>query len=171
MGYVLPSIYTPIHDEEMRLNVPVHEELKRKVIHNFNFIGSLVPIGQIILINVNQPGVPYPDPNYFQLCDGTQIVHPSSTLYGQYTPNWTERFIRLAVDPRDNSQGGNNIFSFKHKHGGATGTFNPDRRVGDEGDERLESRPHSHGIGDSLDENRVVNFPKGIYLSAFMKIN
>jgi hypothetical protein len=180
MAVVIPSIFTPVHDEETQKHTSTNEESVRKIIHDTNYLSNLLPLGQIIQIQINQVGVPVVDSNVWQLCDGSEIVNPLSLLRTiginqRFTPDFPDTFIRGAPATTGNASGGSQFFPLDHGHFGGTGFDSPSGSVvyeedGDPGARRYRES-HGHGMVEGYRiGNITIDFPKWFKVAPFMKI-
>jgi hypothetical protein len=134
----------------------VATELMQSFKDNIDFMSSFCPIGEVIPILVGMPGVPDPDPNIFQECDGSEITNENSPLRSQggsprFTPNMIGRYIRVPVNfgLSGNSGGYNTTLQFKHSHGGRTDTVGTGGAIRS-GFNKRHARSHSHEIKESF---------------------
>lgn len=179
MSVVIPDIFTGIHDEETAVEATVNEQTIKKIIRNSNFLGDLVPIGTIQMVNINQVGVAPLSPNVWQLCDGNEIVHPDSPLrtigFNQnFTPNIDEKYVRNAPAVTGNSVGGSWTFALGHNHGGLTGARDPAVVVNYDNwtDDSANSAglPHQHSIHTALGTDITIDYPQWFKVAAYLKI-
>ena len=132
--------------------------------------------GSIVLFNVNQPGADVLDDTIWQLCDGSEIIHPDSPLRTigvshRYTPDIDEKLLRVG-DLYDNSQyAGIYSWTFEHNHTGYTGLRDPNMLLVYDGDEyRWAGTQHSHVIDNALSAPVTLDYPAWFRLAAYMKI-
>jgi hypothetical protein len=177
MSEYIPPIFTPMHDSEINIDVPAHEEVMKKLIANFNFVGNLLPVGAVIFVNVNNVGVSIPNPNVWQECNGSKITHPDSPLRSvgvdeKFTPNLQNKYVRCATQTLTTlPTGGNQSFDLEHDHLGGTGNDDPPGPDAYEssGDRRIRVT-HSHSIDSDLQTTITVDAPAYMRLVAYMKI-
>lgn len=172
---VTPPIFTPMHREEASYQTPTHQELVRKFARNFNFLGNLIPVGAIIYVEINKVGVPAPDENVWQLCNGDEITNVNSPLRSvgiiqRFTPNLLGKHPRSAMDPNLNTQGGTYSYDLSHSHGGATGANTPPapNTLEQDGPRRV-GPTHTHSISVDL-KDVVLDFPAAVKYVPYMKI-
>lgn len=144
---------------------------------NIDFFQSLCAIGTIAPILTGLPGVPDPDPNFFQLCDGSEIVNENSPLRTKgvnqhFTPNMVDRFVMM-VKPSGQSSGvsggENNTYAFKHNHGGYTGSVSSNSDVDHSHNTNEAAFTHNHTI--AYDFNYPVNAEPPYYtVKYYMRI-
>lgn len=180
MSIVTPPILTKLHDAEIDYLTPVQEQALQKLIQNMNFLGSLIAIGSIIYVNTGQPGVAIPDPDLWQICDGTEILNPFSPLASigietRFTPDLRNKFARCALDADVNGTGGNNVYDAEHSHGGETGETTPSPNVYWEGGlfgphDRRKGDTHKHDLTTALTDEITVDYPAHLKVNAYMKI-
>ncbi len=177
MAVTLPNCYTEVHDSEVDLNRPVSDETVRKIIQNVNMLAELAKIGQILSVAINQPGVPSPNPNLHQQCDGSEIIQSDSPLRStsgtdRFTPNLIKFFIRGADDEDTNSQTAVDLTNnLQHNHSGFTGYFDAIYFIGEEGDERHSYQSvHRHGINNDQSAADPID-PAHLKVLMYLKIN
>lgn len=173
MAVTIPLVFTPTIDEEYVYNRPVHEDSLRKMAQNINLLGEMAKIGSIRQIQLNQIGVPAPDPTIWQLCDGEEITSPTSPLrtmgmVQRFTPDLRGRFVRGATNAISNSFGGSDAAATSHAHGGSTGNVGGTIK-GEEGDEKAARKDHNHNIESNLNDS--PNNPTHQILAFYLKIN
>lgn len=168
-----PPIFTPVHEEEFDYLEPVSEETMRKLILNSNFLLDLAPVGTIIFVNINQPGVTQPNSNYWQVCDGSQITNPNSPIRSiglnlRYTPNMKGLYPCGAEFVKVNNTGGTHIHNLVHGHttGGASAHGKGLKKKGD----RSRRNPHGHVLFDQYTAEYELVAPAYLYAVAYMKI-
>ena len=182
MSIVTPPEYTPVHQEEVGLDKSINEESKRKLIHNINWLLDLAPIGEIVYINVNLSG--QPDPDRWQICDGSEITNPKSPLktdpnppntqrfvpdlrntYARFSPNTTSNNIVNSTSP---SAVGSQFHALSHNHGG-TGSAGGGGGLDDD-PERLSGGSHAHGIVSNFSSAEFIDSPAYVFFNAYMKV-
>ena len=136
----------------------VSVELADAMRKNLDFLRTVCGIGEIAPIMVNIPGVPAPNPNYWQECNGSEITNENSPLRSQgilqrFTPNMTDRYI--LITPAGGQIAGvpggvNATYAFKHNHGGRTTWVNTNGDT-DHSSSIQEANPHDHTIAFDLD--------------------
>lgn len=178
MPAVIPSVFTPVHDEEVASESSVTEQTVHKIIRNINFLGDLVPLGTIGVLNINQVGVSPIDGTVWQLCNGSEITNPQSPLRSlglntRFVPNINEQYIRNAGATTGNATGGSWDFPLGHNHGGNTGGRNPpsgNEYQEDEGDGVRRIGPdHNHSISSALG-TITIDYPQWLKVAAYMKV-
>jgi hypothetical protein len=153
----------------------VSQELASQIKTSLDLIDKMLPIGWIGPIMVNMAGVS-PNPDIWQLCDGSEITNVNSPLRSvpsipRFTPNLTDRFIRMTTSLGVvGNSGGVKVFNFAHDHGGRTGTFTTQEGV-DSTKSGLTntSFSHNHSISSSLPGDRQME-PPFIHIQYYMKI-
>jgi hypothetical protein len=182
MSVIVPPIYTPIDDQEVSYKRPVSEETVRKLCQNINLLGSLAIIGSIRAVALNQPGVPVPATDQFQLCDGAKITDPVSPLRSvigtdRFAPNLKDKYIRGAANATTNTDtgdlpsGGSATRDLSHTH--TTGNVcSPFGIIGDAGTERraYETACHNHGVDADLTTPDPIELGHQ-QIAFFLKIN
>lgn len=122
---------------------------------NNDFLLACSPVGTIAPILFGFPGVPLPDSNVWQECNGSEITNPNSPLRSQnvknFTPNMIDRYMKVpSIFGQSGQTGGvNATLQFKHNHGGRTNTVGVGGAV-KSGFNTRTARPHSHAINDSF---------------------
>jgi hypothetical protein len=174
MAVTYPVMFTSIEDAEVGVERPVSDETVRKLIQNVNMLSGLAKIGQVISVAVNQIGVPAPQPNQFQQCDGTEITQENSPLqstggFDRFTPQLEKFFIRGAPDESSNFQTDAELTNdLSHTH--STGTVHTPN-VGEEGDERHGyDHDHNHGVDTDLSAAEPID-PAHMKVVFYLKIN
>ena len=186
MPKVLPPTYTDIHDEEVALESPNSEHLKRKLVHNANNLGFLQPLGCIRLIQINQFGVTVPDSTVWQLCDGSEITNPLSPFrsigitthnvpnLGDAIAPWDGMYLRSEAQQQvQNTIGGDHLYNLDHDHGGSTINFSGypiPFTFGESGDERRAAFTHEHIIDPDLADDYEILSPRGYNVAPYMKV-
>lgn len=164
-------------DEVSNFGDIVSVELAESLRINIDFLQSVCAIGQIAPILVGLPGVPMPDENIWQECDGSEIINENSPLRSKgeekhFTPDMRERFIMM-VKPGSQDAGTpggeNNTYAFKHNHGGYTGSVGSNGDTDHSHSVREAAFSHNHTIGDSF--NYPVNVEPPYYtVKYYMRI-
>lgn len=168
--------YQPIDDDLTEFGRIVSQELATLIKENIDYLHASIPVGQVCPIMVNIPGVATPDPAVWQLCDGSEITHPSSPLRStggntHFTPNLTDRFVRFVttVGESGTSGGANTTTAFSHSHGGWTGEWESPEDADPSNNAQNTSITHRHTIANDL--TTPINMePEYFILKFFMKI-
>jgi hypothetical protein len=151
----------------------ISQELAQALKLNIDFFQNMCAIGQVAPILTGVAGVPLPDPNIWQLCDGSEIINENSPLRSlgatqHFTPNMIDRF-QMMVKPGGQSAGTlggeNNTYAFKHNHGGYTGSVTSNSGSRHSHDLREAAFSHNHTIG--YDFNYPVNVEPPFYVVKF----
>jgi len=87
-----------IDDDKALMGVIASSELATELSSNVDAMNLLIPLGEIVPILVGIPGVPTPDANVFQLCDGSEITNANSPLRSiggvqRFTPNMEDVWL------------------------------------------------------------------------------
>lgn len=117
MAATRPVMYTEVTDAELSAERPVSEETIHKIMQNVNMMRALCPVGEIIPIQVNIPGVPAPATTIWQLANGGSITEPSSPLNGvgdQAVPDMNAFYLRGGAS--GNVSGGQHTINLTHTH-------------------------------------------------------
>jgi hypothetical protein len=129
-------------------------ELAEAMRKNLDFLRAVCAIGEVAPIMVNIPGVPLPNPNYFQECNGSEITNENSPLRSlgltqYFTPDMRDRYIYITKIGGQNAgtQGGaNTTYDFKHNHGGYTGSVGTNHSSRHSNESREAAFTHNHTI-------------------------
>lgn len=134
----------------------VASEMLDELRKNMDFMSSFCPVGAVVPILTGFPGVPAPDSNIFQECDGSEITNPNSPLRSQgsstrFVPDMRNRYIRMPklFGLSGNAGGENATLKFKHNHGGRTNTVGVGGAIRG-GYNKRHARSHSHAIKTSF---------------------
>lgn len=168
--------FTPIDDVYGEFGKIKSKELSAQLKTSIDLITEMIPAGQICPIMVNIPGVPAPDPNIWQECNGSEITNPNSplrSLPGQprYTPDLRDRFLRITktLGQVGFTGGVNSYAGFGHRH--TIGMHTNFLKVVDtDADDQLSTAlNHNHAMSDAL--LSTYNFePLHRIVKFFMKI-
>jgi len=146
-----------INDQITEYAKILSQELATTIHYNSLLLNTIIPIGSVIPIMTNIPGVPAPDLNIFQECDGSEITNENSPLRSiggenRYVPNLIEHYLRVPSTFGLSGQNGgvNDSTLFAHNHGGVTGYQENDEDGDPSGDEFMAARRHRHGINSDL---------------------
>jgi len=105
MSITVPTIYTPVHQEEINTSTAT-EEAFRKMVQNSNYLLNLRPLKSIVFLEVNQSGVPPIDLSVWQECGGTlserEITNPNSPLRSMgavenFVPDFRDKYPRVTT--------------------------------------------------------------------------
>lgn len=153
------------------------QELATAIRSNIDALYGHFPIGEIAAIVGGIPGLNPPNPDIWQVCNGSEITNPASPLKSvpgqqRFTPNLTDRFIRFpaANISEVNTTGGINERNFEHDHQGFT-----EYSISPEGADRTTdglqntSQQHRHKISPALTQNFNLE-PPYFVLKFYMKI-
>ena len=164
------STFTPIDPAQGAQGNIVSTELFTAIAQNIAYLMDSMPVGAEIIVMTGFPNVPTPNPQIWQLCDGSLITNQSSPLRNQHTPNRaTQALFQKATQPGEAGLvGGTTIKDFTHAHSGQTGVFNPTSNELDDEDIFNEGIPHAHGIYQDLGPRNVE--PYHIRLNHYVKI-
>ena len=138
---------------------------------NIDFMQAFCPVGQVVPIMVGIVGVPLPDSNFWQECNGSEIINPNSPLRTQgpiinYVPNLIDKFVRMPISFGQSgvNAGFNSTILFKHDHGGVTSVADPGNDI-DDGSTVQDAVSHSHTV--SMDFPNPVNMEPPFYTVKF----
>jgi hypothetical protein len=150
----------------------VSVELFGQLRDNINHLIDAMPVGSIIPILVGIPGVPTPDPNIWQECDGTTITHPLSPIRNTVAPDYKTlgRYMRMYSNAGEiGNLSGSNTKNLTHSHGGQTDTNPGIPQNADTDNDFWTAKDHTHSIQSGLG---IYNFePIHIRVKHYIKIN
>lgn len=164
------SKYTPMDDDDTQYGDLMSVESFSAIATNINYLIDSVKPGKIYMVAVGIPGVPDPDPRFWQECDGSMITDENSPLRGHETPDYSDvgRYMRgYATIGEVGNYAGSHTKNLAHSHGGATGGTSTEGTDND--DDMWNTRSHTHTI--SSDLNSPINFePAHVRIKHFIKI-
>lgn len=165
-------MFIQINDNITDFGDLVSVELWQQLCDNVNHLLDAMPVGTIIPIIHGLPGVPTPDTDIWQECDGTTISHPLSPIRNTVSPDYkTEgRYMRMYTSPGDiGNLSGSNIKNLTHDHSGHTGENPPMDNNADTDSDFWTGKNHTHIISADLGE---FNFePLHCRIKHYIKIN
>lgn len=142
-----------------------------------DFLSLVIPVGEVVAIIVGIPGVPTPDPNIFQECDGSEIVNPGSPLRSigddfRFVPDMRDRYAKIPQIFGQSGQAGgkNNLNILRHDHGGITGDYVTPEGADVSNETREPAFRHRHEIDYSFDDGPINVEPPYYTLKWFMRI-
>ena len=168
--------FNKIDSDDLKFGNIISYEVATELKENIDLFSLLVPVGEVIPILVDIPGVPTPDSNIFQECNGSEITNENSPLrtvgaIQKFTPDMRDRYIKVPqVFGQSGNLGGlNNSYIFRHNHGGATGSHIAPED-GDASNQQQSTKPdHAHLVSYSFDFQTNVE-PPFYTLKWFMRI-
>lgn len=170
------GLFQGVDDENSEFGDIVSQELAKDIADTVDYLVKSIPIGQISPIMTNITGVPTPDPNIWQLCNGSEITNVNSPLRSvgglqRFTPDLQDKFIRFVSNLGIVGQnfGSNTTSDFAHDHDGLTGDHNAPVAANTVVEAANTLDKHAHGI----DQRLIGPFdmrPLFITLKFFMKI-
>jgi len=155
----------PIDDDKALFGIISSFELAGDLATNVVAMNLLIPLGEIVPILTGLPGVPTPDPNIFQVCDGGEITNPNSPLrtiggVQRFVPDMRDRFIKVpSVFGQSGETGGVKEFNLAHDHGGRTGDFTSGIDVDQSSAVPAASAVHDHEIEEALSASFNIEPP------------
>lgn len=165
-------MFIQIDDNQTDFGDLVSVELFGQLADNINHLIDAMPVGTIIPILHGLPGVPTPDADIWQECDGTTITHPLSPIRNTIAPDYkTEgRYMRMFTNAGEiGNFGGGNTKNLSHNHGGQTGENGGMSDNADTDDDFWTGKNHSHSISTDLG---IYNFePIHVRIKHYIKIN
>lgn len=165
-----------INDQMAEYAKILSNEMATMIYYNSFLLDSLIPIASIIPIMTNIIGVPGPDLNIFQECDGSEITNENSPLRSiggsqRFVPNLLDHYIRIpsSFGLSGNFGGLNDSNQFKHNHGGQT-SGHPNPEGGDPSNSLHMAEPwHVHQVFNDL-INPINIEPPFYTVKFFMRI-
>jgi len=159
-GPILPTdgTFQGVDDDSTVFGKLVSNELATAISDALDYLQKSIPIGMISPILTNITGVPTPDPNIWQVCDGSEITNINSPLRSvggssRFTPDLTDRFVRFVTNLGTVGQnfGANTTNAFVHNHTGFTADFLAPQLADTELNEDFNTlAAHRHSIGTDL---------------------
>lgn len=167
----MSNTYTPIDDSVATQGSIVAVETFTAIAQSLAYLMDSMPVGAEIIVMTGFPNVPTPNPQIWQLCDGSLITNQNSPLRNQHTPNKasTPLYHRGSAVGQVGSTGGALTKDFTHAHGGSTGVYNAVANKLDDEDVFNEGVSHAHGIFQDLFGSHNVE-PPHIRLNHYIKI-
>lgn len=162
-----------IEEELVKFGAVHSKELATTLRLNMALLYNMIPVGSIHPIMTNLAGDP--DPNRWQLCDGSEILHPNSPLRSvagspRFTPNMSDKFIRIttSLGVVGNTGGVKDFSGFGHSHStntvGSAGQSTDSDKSG-----ACYVHDHSHGINGDLYGTYYME-PPFVMLRYYMRI-
>lgn len=158
-------------DMEIDFGTTVAQALWQKASRGINQLDKCYPVGMVLFFYATQDLLPsLPDPQYWQLLNGSTVNNVNSPLDGQVLPDVTGRFIRHPLPlETELSLGGSNTEDLSHNHGGSTGVADDRNDFElDNGQERSQAGSHSHSISTDLGITSTV--PLYVELQCYIRI-
>jgi len=151
------GLFQGIEDEATGFGTLVSQELAGLILSSIDYLQKSIPIGMIAPIFTHITGVPTPDPNIWQVCDGSEITNINSPLRSvggstRLTPNLTGRYVRIlkSLGASGTTFGSNTTTAFAHDHTGFTG-FHIAPDGADTISDAVNTNPqHRHSLGAAL---------------------
>lgn len=168
------SNFSPIDNNLCTFGKVHSRELASDLRKNLEHLYYTVPVGGICAIASDMPGCPNPNPNIWQVCDGSEITNPNSPIRSlpgnnRFTPNLTNRYIRLWTQTvgQVGQLVGSNEANFHHSHSTSEVGVGPSEGAADDKG-NPDANPHSHSINGQLG---VINVePPAVLLKFYMRI-
>jgi len=169
--------FTQIEEDMIQFGAVGSTELGVNMRQNLKHLSESVPVGEIVPIMVNIPGVPSPDPKFFLECNGTEILDENSLIRStpgqrRFTPNLTSRYLKVPAGAGQvGLAGGSNFYSdLEHDHGGKTGVHTTTSDADPSNGTFNVAFQHDHTIEIDLDFS--LNMEPPFYtLKFYMRIN
>lgn len=170
------SGFNKIDTDDLNYGSIISYEVATELKDNIDLLSLVVPIGEIVPIAVDIPGVPTPDPNIFQECNGLEITNENSPLRSigdqiRFVPDMRERYVKIPITFGESGVAGglNDSYIFRHNHGGKTGTHSAPEDGDPSSSQRMAARVHDHAIDYDFDYPMNVE-PPFYTLKWFMRI-
>jgi hypothetical protein len=167
---------TKIDLDDLKFGKVISFDIAAILKNNVDLLSLIVPIGEVVPIMVGIPGVPTPDSNIWQLCDGSEITNENSPLRSigaeiRYAPDLRDNFIKVPQSFGNCGEVGGLSYTyiFRHNHAGVTGYYNSPTDVDPANDARQCSASHNHTIDYSFDYAMDVR-PPFYVVKFFMRI-
>jgi len=150
-----------ISEDDLKFGRIYSNDFATSLYNNAIILNSMIPLGMVVPIMTNIVGVPEPDPNMWQECNGNEIINENSPLrtvgeVRNYTPNLIESYIKIPTSfGLSGTEGGINIFKFTHNHTGHTPNHenptnvDPDHQLGQA------AHFHNHPVNNDLSEFNI----------------
>ncbi len=171
MAIQTPNFGTKLNDLQLDFGSALAEATFKTMGQDINYLIDSVPVGAIVAFAVNLTGVSIPNANLYQLCDGSEIVHPDSPLRTiglsvKFTPDLRNRFLYGSDAAGQNAFGGSATtpVDFGDPGSGSTGGLDPNSG-GDPVTAGPWSNPHDHNFG------TIDNIPPYYTVAYYLKIN
>ena len=168
--------YEKIDEDDLEFGDIVSYELATIIKDNIDLLSLAVPTGEVVPIMVGIPGVPTPDANIWQECNGSEIINENSPLrtiggVQRFTPDLRERYIKVPqIFGQSGDEGGlNDSYIFRHNHAGVTGGFVAPEDGDPSGSQFMTAINHAHTIDYSFDFATNVE-PPHFTVKWFMRI-
>lgn len=161
--------FNPIDDTTGEYGDLVSVETFAAIADAVNYLIDSMPVGSIVPIFVGFPGVPTPDPAFWQECDGSIVTNGNSPLFGEAVPDHTDgRYLKGASTIGEvGNFGGSLTKNLAHDHGGRTDVKEFERRS-DSDDDGWNVRDHDHSVPSDMGE---IEFePAHIRIKHYIKI-
>lgn len=170
------SLFTPIDNDLTLYDEIVSVELFSAITAGLNYLIDATPVGTIMPILYGLTGVPAPDSEIWQLCDGSAITNVNSPLVGHNTPDFTDgRMIKGAVSAgTPGTRGGSHTGDLRHNHGGSTSGLNWAPHNGqskNDHDFHAFASGHQHTISSDSSMSAVNLDPIHVKIKQYIKIN
>lgn len=170
------SIFTPLDDDDVKAGTLVSVETFSSIADNINYLMDSAAVGKIAIILYGLPGVPIPNPKYWQEVDGSEVTEEDSPIRGTTLPNNKLRgqYLRGCDVIGDvGNHGGDNLKNLRHNHGGTTtilADVDPETLHTNQDNDQYNCTPfHTHTLLGDL--SATQNFePAHIRIRTYMKI-
>lgn len=140
---------------------------------NLNGLLDSVPVGTVVMVANGIIGIPNPDPDMWEPCDGTLVVNQNSPIRNQTKPTMTISSVGATPFLKGSSVGtgigGANSAFLLHNHGGFTGTNAIFVRTAS-GTLFRDTAVHNHVIPSDSTNNNVPIVPSSIVFNFFVKV-
>jgi len=165
-----------IDDDRAEFGIIASQELAGELSQNISAMDLLIPLGEVVPIATGIAGVPTPDPNVWQECNGSEITNPNSPLRSiggtqRFTPDMVDRYIKVpTIFGESGLTGGENeTDDLEHDHEGVTGDFTSAEDVDQSSALQESAFVHNHTISTEL--SGPINIePPFVTVKFFMRI-
>lgn len=168
--------FEKIDSDDLQYGDVISFEVASLLKSNIDSLSLVVPVGEVIPIMVGIPGVPTPDPNIWQECNGSEIINENSPLrtigdQQRFTPDMRDRYVKVPQIFGQSGQAGglNDSYIFRHNHAGRTGGFVAPQDGDPSGSQFRTKTVHDHTIDYSFDFPMNVE-PPFFTVKWFMRI-
>lgn len=150
--------FVKIDEDDLQFGDVISFELATILKNNIDLLSIAVPVGEVVPIMTGIPGVPTPDSNIWQECNGSEITNENSPLRTigatqRFTPDLRNRYIKVPQIFGESGvdAGFNDNFIFRHDHAGVTGGFTAPEDGDSSSNQFRTASNHAHTIDYSFD--------------------
>lgn len=168
--------FTKIDADDLKFGDVVSYEVGTALKENIDLLSLVVPVGEVVPIMVGMPGIPTPDSNMWQECDGSEITNENSPLRTvgdqvHNVPDLREKYIQVPQIFGESGQVGgyNDNYIFRHNHAGVTAAHLAPQDADASNSQHRVDTLHSHTIDWAFDYAYNVE-PPFYTMKWFMRI-